>query len=218
MNLRSFLRGVDLDAVREATREVEERTGSEVVCVVVGRCDDYPEASWRGAAMGALAAVSLDALIGIVSGGWAPSPTGWTIAVVLLGLILGWTLATWIPPLTRLLVDRELLELRVSRRTAQAFLEEDVSSTVDRTGVLFLVAVFERRVEVAVDQGIASRVDESVWQEVVESLQARLAGPGRGEAVVQAVTDLGAILARHKLPRRVDDVNELSDEPRVQDR
>lgn len=218
MTLRSFLRGVDLDAVREATRNAEKLTGSELVCVVVERCDDYPEASWRGAALGALAVVTADTLVNLFSGAWASAPAGWTVAPVLLGLVLGWMAATWLPGLRRLLIDREVIDLRVSRRVAQAFLEEEVANTVDRTGVLLLVAAFERRVEVAVDEGIASRVDESSWQQVITDLQPRLRGPGRGAALVRAVGDLGTILAEHRVPRRDDDVNELSDEPRIENR
>ena len=218
MNLKRFLQGVDLDRIRDVTREAEQATGGELVCVVVGRCDDYPAAAWRGAALGALAAVTIDSVVGVFSGSWSPAPVGWNIAIVLFGLVAGWLLVTWLPGLARLLIDRELIRHRVARRAAQAFIQEEVFATVDRSGILLLIAVFERRVEILADQGIAAQVPESAWNEVVETLERGLPTSQRGAAIEQAVTDLGRILADYEIARRDDDINELSDEPRILDR
>lgn len=218
MNLKRFLRGVDLDAIRDATQEAEQHTGSELVCVIVGRCDDYPAATWRGAAVGALAAVTVDAVLDVFGGGWSLQPAAWQIALVLAGLVAGGVLATWVPPLSRLLIDSDLMARRVSRRAAQAFIDEEIFATADRTGILLLVAVFERRVEIMADRGIAAMVDESVWSGIVDDLERGLKSAERGAVLEQAVRDLGTVLAEADVPRRDDDINELSDEPRVTDR
>lgn len=218
MNLKSFLRGVDLDAIRDATREAEQQAGSELVCVIVGRCDDYPAATWRGAAVGALAAVTIDSVIDVLGGGWSIQPAAWQIALVLFGLVIGGILATWVAPLARLFVDRDLMARRVSRRAAQAFIDEEIFATIDRTGILLLVAVFERRVEILADRGIATHVDSAVWSRIVKDLERGLKTAERGAILEQAVRDLGAVLAEAEVPRRDDDVNELSNEPRVTDR
>ncbi len=218
MNLNRFLQGVDLDRIRDVTREAEQATGGELVCVVVGRCDDYPAASWRGAALGALTAVTIDAVVGVFSTSWSPAPAGWSMAIVLFGLVVGWTLVTWLPGLARQFIDRDLIRHRVARRAAQAFIQEEVFATVDRSGILLLIAVFERRVEIMADRGIGAQVPESAWEEVVENLERGLPGPDRGAAIERAVEDLGKILVEYEIARREDDINELSDEPRILDR
>lgn len=218
MNLGSFLRGVDLDAIRDATRDAEKLTGGELVCVIVGRCDDYPAATWRGAAVGALAAVTIDSVVDVLGGGWRLQSAAWQIALVLFGLVIGGALATWVPPLSRLLIDSDLMARRVSRRTAQAFIDEEIFATADRTGILLLVAVFERRVEILADRGIAAQVDPEVWPEIVEDLERGLKSAERGAILEQAVRDLGTVLAEAEVRRRDEDINELSDEPRVTDR
>lgn len=218
MNLGSFLRGVDLDAIRDATRDAEKLTGGELVCVIVGRCDDYPAATWRGAAVGALAAVTIDSVVDVLGGGWPLQSAAWQIALVLFGLVIGGALATWVPPLSRLLIDSDLMARRVSRRTAQAFIDEEIFATADRTGILLLVAVFERRVEILADRGIAAQVDPEVWPEIVEDLERGLKSAERGAILEQAVRDLGTVLAEAEVRRRDEDINELSDEPRVTDR
>ncbi len=218
MRIRSFFSRADLTAIRDATEQAEQLTGGELVCVIVRRCDDYPEAAWRGAALGALTAVSLAAVGMINWGAWIPWGPAWMIGIVLAGLVLGWCVTRLIPVLERYLVDPQLAALRVSRRASVAFVEEEVFATVDRTGVLLFIALFEHRVQVLVDEGIRRRVEESVWDQVIDNLTRDLKSGKRGETIQRAVEELGRILAQHKVPRRDDDIDELSNEPRIYDR
>ncbi len=207
----------DLAGVRAATREAESRTGAEIVCVIVERCDVYEEARWKAATLGALAAV-LGAVV------WAWTAEAWSLAagafalLTLAGAGMGWTLAWIFPPLARALVPAAVLAARAARSAAAAFLEEGVSGTRDRSGVLLFLTLFERRVEVVADTGIAARVPAEAWagiaRRLAEGLRRR---QGAGAALVAAVEACGWLLAQHGVPRRPDDVDELSDEPRLRE-
>ena len=75
------LKPADLDAIRDATREAEQRTGGELVCVLVERCDSYPGIPWMGAGLSAIAA---SGAVGL----WQWSALGWhTAAAVLIGAL-----------------------------------------------------------------------------------------------------------------------------------
>ena len=52
----------DLDAIHEATGTAEAKSGGELVCVLVRRCDPYEGTPWKGAALGGIAGVGLATL------------------------------------------------------------------------------------------------------------------------------------------------------------
>ena len=68
------------------------------------------------------------------------------------GAALGWLAALFLPDLRRALVPAEALAARVHQRATQAFVEEDVFRTRDRTGILIFISLFEHRVVVLADR------------------------------------------------------------------
>jgi putative membrane protein len=217
MDPRRLFSEADLDAIRAATGRAEGRTSGEIVPVVVGAADAYAEASWRAATAGAVLGSMAMAVAHAVLGRWGLS---WIEIVlpVLAGAVLGPLLVRWIGPCRRLLVDDDTMDLRVARRARQAFLEEEVFSTRDRTGILIFLALFERRVVVLGDAGINAVVDQDAWQGVVDTLVAGIRTGRPGPAVVEAIEACGGILDRHGLEVRPDDIDELRDGLRMEDR
>ncbi|MFN7960896.1 MAG: hypothetical protein U0002_06450 [Thermoanaerobaculia bacterium] len=217
MNVRRFFPPEALEAIHRATLAAEEKSGGEIVAYVVGRASDYHEACWKAAALGALLSAALAGLLhelGEVWGGWG---LAWITLPVLLGLAAGYLLAQASYPLRCWLTPRATQLRRVSQRATQAFLEEQVFATVDRTGVLIFLALLERRALVLADQGIAARVAQQEWDALAGGL-ARGAGRGRAaEALQAAVEQAGDLLARYGVERRVDDRDELPSQPRLRD-
>jgi uncharacterized membrane protein len=87
-----------------------------------------------------------------------------------------------------------------------SFVDLGVTKTKGRTGVLILVAVFEKRAEIVCDIGVESSVVGAAgdrMQEAVERFDF--------DAFVTALESMGPPLAK-ALPRQADDENELSDE------
>ncbi len=211
---------LDRERIRDAVGRAEERTAGEIVPVVVPRSDDYEETVWRGAAAAVLAALVAVLLTLRVYTGWglawlfAP----WGVAlVVLAAATVGALLARYVYPLQRLLAGGERLDETVHRRALQAFVEEEVFNTRDRTGILLFVSLREHRIEVLGDTGINQRVDADDWAEVVARIRRGIKNDNLTEGLVEAIEMCGRLLKRKGVGVGPDDENELTDTVRTPD-
>lgn len=146
---------------------------------------------------------------------WLLTPALWAALPPVVGAALGLLAVLATPSWRRLLVGHDTLERRVRMRAAQAFLDEELFATRDRTGVLLFVALFERRVEIVCDEGVRRKVPEGVWPEVASELARGLRTHQAGPALVAAVERCGVLLEAHGVERRPDDADELSNDPRI---
>lgn len=217
MDPRRIFTAADLEAIRAATADVERRTPGEVVAYIVGRCDGYEEAAWRASALLAGAAALAAGAAHALGGYWVGAGLAWISFPALAGAAAGWLLARRSSALRRLLIDDETLARRVRRRAEAAFLEEGVFATRDRSGVLLLLALFERRAVVLPDRGIAQRVDPAEWSRIADALAEGARRGRHAAALVEAIGACGRLLEAGGIARRADDRDELGDEPRLRD-
>lgn len=206
------------EAVRRAIAAAEGATSGEVVPYVVERCDDYRVARWILATAGSVLSVIAAAAVHSAFGLWGEPLWLWGAVPGLAGAAAGWALGRFSPQLVRLATPPEILEHRVRERAATAFLEEEVFSTRERTGILILLALFERRVVILGDAGINARVAPEEWGAIADTLAAGIRGGRTVEALVEAIGACGRLLAERKVERRANDLNELDDGLRVSDR
>lgn len=82
--------------------------------------------------------------------------------------------------------------------------------TRDRNGILFWVAVAERRFAVVGDVGIHAVVDRGFWDDIVRKVEARFAEEAFAEGLIDGIEAAGAELVRH-FPAVDGDRNELPD-------
>lgn len=75
----------------------------------------------------------------------------------------------------------------------------------NRAGVLIFVSVAEHYVRIVADDGIASKVDKSVWQGAVAALLQHIRGDDLAAGFISAVEQCGAVLAEHFPPSGVKD-------------
>lgn len=207
----------DRRLIEDAVREAESRTSGEIVPVVVGRSGAYAAATWKAAMVGILPGFLMHEWLVFSGTGWGADP--WLQQLlpltVLVGAVLGIGLVRWVPAFERLLIsEREMIEM-VHVRARQAFLDNEVFLTRERTGILLLVSMFEHRVEVLGDTGITSRVPEEAWGDVVADI---ISGIKHGEAtrgMVAAIDRCGRLLESAGVERRADDQNELDNTLRL---
>jgi len=181
---------------------------------VVERCDPYPEVAWKGALIGGAVGAACAAMAVRLFGGWGAPDYLWLLIGLQLGLLAGW-LASRFEGFARRLVGDEALLSRTRGRAAEAFIEESVFATAERTGVLIFVALFEHRVLVLADDGIVERVDDGAWDEIAASISEGIRIGAPAPALTKAVDQCASLLRAHGLPENA--VNELSNQPRFRD-
>ena len=193
----------DLKAIEKKIAEVEKYTAGEIVVHVVSRCDGYGEFRLGWAfLLGILLAKGLTFEVPLL-GPWALEVA--VGASVVLWFVLG------VPTLLRWMVPAAAKQAQVHRRAQVAFVENRVHRTRDASGVLILVSLFERRVEILADEGIHARVGVDGWKAHVGRI---IDGVRRGEPSAGIVQTIGLIGDELKdgVPVRPDDENELSNE------
>ena len=115
-----------------------------------------------------------------------------------MGGALGYLLPIAFDPIKRALVDSDLREERVRRRSREVFLQEEVFNTRERTGILLYVSMFERRLEVLADSGIRLMVPGEAWDEIVDLMTEAFDRGDPSAGLLAAVDRCGQILGRER--------------------
>ncbi|MFB6249780.1 MAG: TPM domain-containing protein [Salinibacter sp.] len=203
----------DRQRIAEAVETVEARSAAEIVPYVVVQSDDYPAARWRGGALGALLVLGLGALLrGLPLPLVGPYLTDALLLAVALGAgLVGAVAAGTAPPIIRAFTPPAELDRTVARRATQAFVDEAVFDTRDRTGILLFVSLVEHRIEVRADEGIDRAVDETAWTDVTDRIRRGIEADRVTQGLLAGIERCGTFLEEAAPPARPDDKDELPD-------
>ncbi|MFN3413597.1 MAG: TPM domain-containing protein [Thermoanaerobaculum sp.] len=218
MRLRELFDAQAQQAVAEAVKAVEKESAAEVVPVVVGAAGQYPQAAWRAAALGALGGSVTASLVLKLVEVWGLPLEFWILTPPLIGAALGWLLASTLPPVARVFLSQEEMATQVRERAEHAFLTEEVFATKGRTGMLILVALFERQVVVLGDRGIASRIPQERWQGIASAVAKGIRLGQPVHALVAGIQQCAQLLAEAGITVEPGDTNELADRLRLEER
>ena len=72
-----------------------------------------------------------------------------------------------IPGINTRLIPRSVRYWRASNLARRQFLEQNLHHTAGATGMLIFVSEAERYVEILVDRGISSEIDNGVWEAII---------------------------------------------------
>lgn len=187
-------------------------TAGELVVYVTERCDSYPEVALKATLVGAALGALCSAIAVRIFGGWGAPDYLWMLIGLQLGLFAGW-IASRFEGLGRRLIDREAMTSRIDARAAEAFLEEQVFETQNRTGILIFVTLFEHQVVLLPDDGIGERVEARAWGAISEELAQGIRSGAPARALIRAVEQCADLLREHGVAP-TDSTDELSNEPR----
>jgi len=200
------------ERIRQAVQEAERVTKGEIVPMIVPASALYREASYRTGLMFALLALALLLTIEIywLPWGWHAGNAGW----LLLAVVASYGLGQWIgrvPAVIRLVTSRERMAHKVTLRAEQAFYKHGLHNTKGRTGILILVSLLERRVQVLADKGINDHVPAGTWDGLVNGIVEGIRTGQATEAICAAIAKSGALLAQVSPAGSGDNPNELPD-------
>ena len=201
----------DLRKIREAVQAAERRTRGEIVPMVVPRSARYREASHRGGLLAALLALTV--LLTAEAAWGARAITEFHPAAILLAVVAAYVIGHSVgsrPWGIRFLVTDHRLAVKVRRRAELAFYEQGLHRTREATGVLIMISLLERRVQVLADRAINERVPPETWDGVVQTIVAGIRANRPTDVMCDAIARCGDLLAQHFPSRPGDNPDELS--------
>jgi len=200
----------ETETIDAAIARVEARTGVQVVTAIVGKADAYAELPWMAFALGVSVAALVSVLVDRVRPDWITAHVALltTVAILAVGGASAMT-AVFVPAYARLFLRPALRDLEVRHYAQSLFLRRELFKTRARNGILILVCMFERKVEILPDVGLYGRVAGEDWNRVI-AVMAPLLRQGRfADALHAGVGMLGNVLAAKGFAGRAGGENEL---------
>lgn len=96
-------------------------------------------------------------------------------------------------------------------RAAWIFKRIGMHATAERNGVLFYLAITNKKFAVIGDHGINSKVAENFWDDIKLNLEKHFSAGKFTEGLVNGISVTGSQLKKH-FPFKKNDVNELPDD------
>lgn len=194
----------ELQQVTEAIERVERGTDAELVTVLAAQADDYRYIPLLWAS---LIALLLPGALLFFTGwlsAWQLLLVQWLTFIVLAAIFR-------IPSLTTRLIPRTVRHWRACNLARRQFIELNLHHTEGGTGMLIFVCEAERYVEILVDRGISSRIDDSAWQTIVANFTDDVRGGQVLQGFLNCIEACGSLLkqhvpathARNELPNRL---------------
>ncbi|NTW63037.1 MAG: hypothetical protein HGA46_02870 [Chlorobiaceae bacterium] len=202
--VNTFLSAEAQQQIEQHIRDVEKITSGEIVVKVVSSSDGYAKASLLGSLMVSLfSAIMVMLILG--------SRDMWMFLGVFAALFVALhELVRHSSALKRLFVSSAEKKIKVEDAAISAFYRRGIDRTIDHTGLLIYISIFEHRVRVVADKGISDKVEQEVWQEIVDMIVRGIHEKSQDKALALAVDRCGAILSSH-FPLKQGDRNELAD-------
>lgn len=205
----------EMNRIREAVNQAEKTISGEIVPVFVERSGHYTIANYKGALIGCFKFFILVILFDRFFPEWAVYDPMLILLIVALGGIMGAILPNFFPWMKRLLISRSQLEHATRKRAENAFLQEEVFNTRHRTGIMLFVSFFEHEVIIMADRGISKVVEQKEWDNIVAMITKGISSGDVIGGIESAIKRCGSILTEQGFTKTHDDINELSDDLRV---
>lgn len=203
----------NMTKISDAIGKAEQKTTGEIVCVLTKQSDDYRYIPILWAAIAALAVPLLFLIYDwafVEVGSYAvemPDPYIVYFAQLCVFLI-GYFAFQW-RVLKFALLPKTVTQKRAKRLAAEQFVMQKIHLTDERTGVLLFISVGEKYVEIIADHGIAQKLDEDVWQGILDALIVEIKADNMNIGIVNAVEQVGALLQTHFPVDSAVNLNEL---------
>lgn len=197
----------------ERVAEAERRAKAQIVTAVIERSDSYVEIPWEafaaGASIAGLGAFVFSLLYGSFS---SHAATLITVSAMLAAGGAMALLAVFVPWFARLFLSSHRAETEVLQYAQSLFLTREIFATKERTGVLLLVSLFERRVVLLPDMGLNDRLAGDAAGEIIARMTALLARGDIADAMEEGLERLAlALMATASGGPEDDGGNELPD-------
>ncbi|MBW2186667.1 MAG: TPM domain-containing protein [Deltaproteobacteria bacterium] len=188
--------------IEDAVTQAEKNTSGEIVPLILAQADDYQGSRSRFCALCTLPTASMTVW-------WFPQLPFWALALILVG---SYFISSFIinnsPSLLRRVISHNEINECVDEIAHSSFTRHGLHHTRDETGILIIICLFERRVQILADRGINDKVEQQQWDAVVQTITKGLHSDHACDALCDAISQCGELLTPH-FPIKEDDENEL---------
>ncbi len=104
---------------------------------------------------------------------------------------------------------------RPRQRARELFVHYRIWDTEENSGILLYLNLADRQLEIIADRGVARLLDAKQWQQISRTMTSGFAAGRYEESVVQAITELNALLQKVLPAGGGSHRNELPDRPLI---
>ena len=199
-----FFTESDKERLRAAVLDVESRTTGELVVMVVDTSDDYPEAEIIGG-------IFLSSFVSLIlTFLFFHASIFWLVPISFVLFFPSKLLLRTLPHLKKPFLGADRKEEAVRTRAFVAFYEHGLDKTRQKSGVLFFLSLFERKVHLLADQGIYSKIGQETLDRYAGIVVEGIKKGHACDTLCQVIQDTGQLLSTH-FPTVAGDTNELPD-------
>jgi len=216
MTIQERFSPAELERIKNAVKTAESKISGEIVPVFVEKSSHYTIANYRAALIGAAAVFFLIVIFDRYVPALAVYDPVLIFVLVMLGGFVGALKSHFINPVKRLMLSQSYMDQATRKRAQTAFLEEEVFNTRQRTGIMIFISFFEHEVIVMADKGISKVVEQKEWDAIVRKIIENVKQGKITDGIEAAILRCGEILLEKGFVITPDDVNELSDDLRME--
>lgn len=100
--------------------------------------------------------------------------------------------------------NRSIIEM-----AQKEFYNLEMDKTRDKTGILIYFLLAEKQFHILADEGINSKVEQSVWDEIRDGILKSFLDGKYCDGILTGIREVGKVLSEY-FPIKADDTNELS--------
>jgi putative membrane protein len=219
MNLKQKISEEDLQRIKNAVKEAEQKISGEIVPVIIERSGNYSIANYKASLIAGavffIGMIFLDRYIIQDASHTLYYDPLFIFTIVMVGSALGFILPNVSDGFKRWLVSRKYMDDCCRQSAENAFLEEEIFNTRHRTGIMIFISFFEHEVIVMADRGISKVVEQKEWDKIVAELVGYIRSGKIIDGVEAGIRRCGEILLEKGFHKTADDINELRDDLRI---
>lgn len=193
--MKNFLTQSEKEELSGLVSEIEKRTKTQIVLSLVNRSDSYDELPWKAFSLGSAAAVLILLIYYSLNPNWITQTDILITATVCLAAGILFALITiFIHPFGRLFLPKERAEEEIRQFADSLFLEKEMFAVKNRKSILIHISLFERKVYIHPDKGIADEISGMISEKIISSITKHLKRKDIFKTFENGLNELSAIL------------------------
>lgn len=218
LRLKLGLNEANMDHIKKAIQEAEEKSSGEIAVAAIDESDDYSFYELFASLIGGILVFAAFLPFSPSVAGWIDS-LFWDFSILYVLIFYGLLLALCmtalflvfnIPALDRFIIPRRARSEAVYRRALQCFIESGVYATKENNGVLIFISLLEHEVRIIADSGLLRKIDPQILDALAKDLAAGIKTGDLFEVLIKTIDECGRILAE-EFPSAEKPENQLAD-------